>query len=203
LQTISWNTRLDELGLSTRTAKCLENMLLPDPTVRGLAHVSEKEMMGIPNFGKVSLEELKIVLSGYWPNVDPGNHVAQSDDAVTWARSKILELQEAQDRIARLKKELYLRDVLLASVGLSVPKVARSDQRYLKYWLRNIAIVADRLDGRTYKDVTNGLSLPVSRTRAHQICARQARVLRRIFTTSMIGIDHNIQQGRRTPQTGV
>ena len=93
---------IDELELRTRTTNCLKNLGIKD--VGGLIQCSEKDLLKSPNFGRTSLNELKIVVEE--------NLGLKFDTQIVWPPENYEQLKKETKKIEPMKIQADQKSVM-------------------------------------------------------------------------------------------
>ncbi len=134
---LSQDTLLDELELSTRTANCFRNEGFV--TVRDVLAVSEAQLLRAPNFGRKSLKEWKQI-------------VGLVSTAITGPENRAEKLESECAELRRLSGRLNDRIVALERRAAHPPTARDVEERQsVAAWLN---LIASRYQAQGLMDLT-------------------------------------------------
>ena len=97
--------RIEECEWTVRSKNCLRNE--PYRTLADLAKAPDSELLGIPNFGRRSLNEVRETIARHAPKFNPIPDPPKNSDIVAWA----LEHEHLIRALMYLKAEITIRIV--------------------------------------------------------------------------------------------
>ena len=176
---IDLTTSIDELPLNIRPYNCLKNLGIE--TLGQLTKFTEQELLHVPNFGGVSLMEIKEVLKGLGLELAPSDRVPHTRATQGLPNYIMKEIERATDQfrnrrfaIETQKYEWYKNKMskLKQKRSASEQQIATAENR-ATFLERDRIILLLRKSGLRFRSI--GKLLGISGNRVHQICRRQAR----------------------------